>query len=921
MTTMSSPRHRVISLLGLVMLLLSLTPAGVFAQSGLTTVGEVAEIDSSRVGPFLEVHVSQCDPGSPTDAAQLKEPCHENGVAGVNLAVTSVDPALGINLPNKVTTRINDAGPGIINTGDMPVGQYRVQVDLPIDTDTFVFHCELRDSDTVVPTQADPSNAKNVFLVTTTTADDVICDVYVIPPTTQPTIEITYRECTRANLPGDGRTFADLDPNCTTISTDPPTFNVRDLNTSGEPVTEHQVDAQGVLKLTLNPGSYDVFTDLGMDQWGEYLFCQYEGQPQYEKTFDPTRGIVTFEDLETEQITCDWFAVQATDEAPATTTPTATTAPTATVAPTATTAPTTAPIAPPATTGTISVTQLACESEEAVGDTSSLAAFQANCVTGIENTGFTLTNDVDVTRYATTLPTGQAEFADVGGGNWRLWSDIPLEAATEYYFCSVDGGAYAPVTLSDRGVASFPGYTGEAIDCQIYVIPENLRGDVTGASVEVHLAACPVGYDGSSWYADCHDNGVGDMQFTLTGPAGEQTGTTVVERTPGPGIVNFTSLPAGDYTLAGGPPQDFGSVVLYCSDPATSTEIPTTFANGMGSFSVAENQSVVCDWYFIPENASGITPTPTVTPAPKLAEIFTTMFICPQGVNVAGSSFSQLDSACTQTLNDVPMTLKRPGGVPISANTGASGDGAVRFYDLTGGDYVLAPTLPSTYTSAAVYCDLDGGNVYQKELANGSTTFVNVAGEKISCSWFVTAKPENPQGPTGSITIREMLCTGDRSTIKDWEQECQPGSSGVTFTVTSVDTGNATNLAPNAQGVAVFTGLPNGYYQIQQSSGVWCRAQAENVDSQSRVGVTNGGNTDVFLYQCNQQIGLPSTGSGPVSSDTGTDVMPHVLMAAASLPLFGLVAWYIRRTHAASVQPIAAVTEPLNRTETGYRFR
>jgi hypothetical protein len=144
----------------------------------------------------------------------------------------------------------------------------------------------------------------------------------------------------------------------------------------------------------------------------------------------------------------------------------------------------------------------------------------------------------------------------------------------------------------------------------------------------------------------------------------------------------------------------------------------------------------------------------------------------------------------------------------------------------------------------------------------------------------------------------------------------------VNFTVTSVSSGTASTLTPNANGVAVFTGLANGYYQVQQSSGVWCRAQAENVDSQSRVGVANGGNTDVFLYQCNQQIGLPSTGSGPVGIDTGTNLVPSLIMGATSLPLFALVAWYIRRTQHAPVQAApVVVTEPLNRTATGYRFR
>src|SRR5690606_3944929 len=138
--------------------------------------------------------------------------------------------------------------------------------------------------------------------------------------------------------------------------------------------------------------------------------------------------------------------------------------------------------------------------------------------------------------------------------------------------------------LSEPGVASFPGVDGDQIDCEIYVVPTNLRGEVTGSSVEVHLSICPGGYEGSNWYADCHDNGTNGQSFTIADANGEITAEAVVERTPGPAIARFTELPAGEFVLRGGPPQDFGSVFLYCSDPATNTQLETTFEGGMGYF-------------------------------------------------------------------------------------------------------------------------------------------------------------------------------------------------------------------------------------------------------------------------------------------------------------------------------------------------
>lgn len=71
------------------------------------------------------------------------------------------------------------------------------------------------------------------------------------------------------------------------------------------------------------------------------------------------------------------------------------------------------------------------------------------------------------------------------------------------------------------------------------------------------------------------------------------------------------------------------------------------------------------------------------------------------------------------------------------------------------------------------------------------------------------------------------------------------------------------NASTNAEGIAVFSDLPDGFYTLTQEEGMWCKARAERVDSQSRVIVDGGHNTDVFLYQCNDVTQLPSTGSGP----------------------------------------------------------
>ena len=92
--------------------------------------------------------------------------------------------------------------------------------------------------------------------------------------------------------------------------------------------------------------------------------------------------------------------------------------------------------------------------------------------------------------------------------------------------------------------------------------------------------------------------------------------------------------------------------------------------------------------------------------------------------------------------------------------------------------YSATPTLPDGYSNVAVYCSINGSNsVYQKSLANGVTTFNDLDSEHVGCSWFITSAPEQT-GPTGSITVREFNCEGDKSTITDWDKQCVAAASG-----------------------------------------------------------------------------------------------------------------------------------------------
>jgi hypothetical protein len=905
---------RLLTFFTALMFLLSLMPAAASAVLAQAT-GQLSQLDAQKAlaqpGSFIEVHVSACETGATGTAQELRDLCHDNGVAGVQMDISSVDPALGVNLVDKTTERVNGAGPGITNTGTIPAGEYLIDVDVPGDGNRFVVGCEFFDREEIVPST--PADAQE-FRVTVPQGEDVVCDLFIIPQdgtgagaVVQPaqdlaSLAFTVRYCDRTDLTGDDRSFEMLSANCTTVPA-PPAAPAEPISLSigmpGGEASTRPLDAEGRATFADLPnGNYPVFSNVDRDNVGEYLFCSYEGQPRYEKTFD-ANGMTTFTNLMGEEIACDWFVVYVPQEAPA---------------------------APADQSAGITVNLLSCPQDyDVAANGEDAASFAANCTAPTANVLMTLT-DRDGTRIeVTSTADGVAAFPDLEPDTYTLFSGIPLEAASKYVFCMGGDGVETREELSDRGLATFEDIGTSQIECSWYIVPEDLRGEETGATVTVHLAACPVEYAGNQFYADCHADGVAGLEYTLSGPNGEVTATTTMPADPGPGVATFTELPAGQYTLAGGPPQDFGSVALYCSDPATNQPIGATMEGGRASFSVAEQQSVLCDWYFIPVDARGeVTPTPTPAQAQR-AEILVTLFECNEGTVAAGATFAQLDEACNTPVNGVPFSLGIPGGSPLAANTGVSGEGAVRFYELRPGDYVMTPSLPANYTSTAVYCQIGDGDVYQKSLQSGSTTFVDLDGEQIACSWFanpVKQVVQQPVGPTGSITVREFLCEGDRGSIKDWERECVPGATDTAFTLASSDGALTRNAKPNQQGVLVFAELPDGYYELTQDDGVWCKAAAERVDSRSRVIVRDGANTDVFIYECGQVRNLPDTGSGTAHLGGSSMQDASVLLAALAIPAFAAAFWQLQRTKPEPVRVRATRSVgPTDPAEGGNRIR
>jgi hypothetical protein len=845
---------------------------------------------------FIEIHLVECPPDFQSESGDAYyDTCHTNPIEDVtvNLTSTGTDSPVEASL---VTEQVEANGPGLVTFEGLTAGDYEVTVDLPeADVADIFAYCSIADGDDEIPVSPDDALAGTLSLAE---GQGVICDWYITPaPDTpdapQTTIDLFAFVCDPEALPPtDDPTYEGFAEACTEPAADIP-FHLVDDAARGAAGTDtvQTTDANGQADFALDPTiDYRFYAEVPLEA-DEYMWCAVDDGEADPKTFDD-RGVTAFEGGEPQVLTCSWFLIETGDDATAQ----ATTEAEPTAAPTESAEATTGIDAATSTEAAQAATEDAAEQGEqegpGEGDSGQIVvsanacpqgydqktqgvdfeSLSTNCTDPLEDVNFTLTGPDGVDDERVTDGVNDLQYLDLEPGTYTLYSSVPLEAAAEYLFCTADGGNRYEKDFNETGVTSFADLQGEQIACDWFVVPLDLRGEESGGSLEVHLAACPVKYEGDALFDDCHGNGVGDQEFRLSGPDGEVSGTTLVEQTPGPGIVMFTSLPAGEYTLQGGPPGDFGRVELFCTVQPGNEPVAAGVESTIATLTIAENQDVLCDWYYIPEDASGLvtpTPSPTAAAEPSRAEILVTLYACPvpegDAGGYGGATFEELSATCTEPVNDVPFSLGDVGAPPLKASTGVSGQGAVRFYDLLQADYTLTPSLPSNLSSTAIFCTVDDGDPYQKTLENGATRFNGVDGESIACSWFAVEAPQTQPaaGPTGSITIREYLCEDAREDIRDWDTECTPGRSGSSFTLTSSDGELTRDGTPNTSGVHVFSELEDGFYELKQNDGMWCRAVADRVDRDSRVIVQDGGNTDVVLYQCAAVAGLPDTGTGP----------------------------------------------------------
>lgn len=279
-----------------------------------------------------------------------------------------------------------------------------------------------------------------------------------------------------------------------------------------------------------------------------------------------------------------------------------------------------APMAAQGTTGTSSVEihDRLCPTDY-TGDT-----YFADChgTSAGADVPFTIANGV--TKDGTTDADGNVSFADLPAGTYTITGGAPGEFTNRFVYCSIGEDTATsreeiPVTDVTTGVRlELPADT--AVICDWYTIPVS-QGQATPtvpaatSSLEIHDRICPAGYEGDSFFADCHGNAAqAGVAFTLS------DGVTQEQVTNDEGSVAFADLPAGTYTVTSSATSEFADLFVYC---AVGTEaqpdqerIPVTNVTGGVQFDLPADTSVICDWYNIPAAEPTVVPTMTPTEVP-----------------------------------------------------------------------------------------------------------------------------------------------------------------------------------------------------------------------------------------------------------------------------------------------------------------
>ncbi len=136
----------------------------------------------------------------------------------------------------------------------------------------------------------------------------------------------------------------------------------------------------------------------------------------------------------------------------------------------------------------------------------------------------------------------------------------------------------------------------------------------------------------------------------------------------------------------------------------------------------------------------------------------------------------------------------------------------------------------------------------EAQLAADATAGINVTGT------LATPATAEATASSGAVAVYTYACTADAATAAiDWFSACQPGVSGVRFTLSMADPGSPENLGDgetDGRGAVRFESLTPGTYTLDAPDAVWCHAESDNVNEHGELVVTSGADVSVWIFLC-----------------------------------------------------------------------
>jgi len=228
-----------------------------------------------------------------------------------------------------------------------------------------------------------------------------------------------------------------------------------------------------------------------------------------------------------------------------------------------------------------------------------LAWYEENCTGTTDEIQFALTSATGIT-YAYPA-SGHIQWTGVPTGAIGLQEYIPDPYGDPVVYCRINGGDWEQYPAGSGYIANETfGFSGDESDysfeCRWYNIPAG------PADLTIVRWNCPPAYNLYAWGADPAEDcteATDGVTFTLGGPATEISAET---GSAGDGVVQFTDLEPGPYTVTETVPQGTMEVfVLDCYGQRMGElrPYPLTWGNEL-SIDIAAGESIECHFYNVP---------------------------------------------------------------------------------------------------------------------------------------------------------------------------------------------------------------------------------------------------------------------------------------------------------------------------------